>query len=101
MKTGEFREYIEFQSPAASQVRDDYGHRTDDASNYSSEFYAWANVGVKNDLTAEILVRHSTDATQIAAKWRLVRENGSKWIITGAFDADGDRIAITILAEPE
>ena len=56
MKTGEFREYIEFQSPASSQVRDDYGHRTDDASNYSSEFYAWANVGVKNDLTAEILV---------------------------------------------
>ena len=101
MKTGTLREYVEVEAPAATQVRDDYGHRADDPSNYVSQFYVWANIKVKNDLTAELVVWHSTDSTQITSKWRIVREDGSNWIVTGAFDQDGDRKSITILAEPE
>ena len=99
--SGALREEITIQSPATTQTRDDYGHPTDAEANYDDQGTIWANVEIKEDLSAEINVWHSTESTPITSLWRIKRADASKFIVKGAFDADGTRRMITITAEPE
>jgi len=99
---GALNERVTVEKPAATKVRDDYGHETTDPANWTEHAVLWCEAIVKAADTKHTLTfHHTTKASQITSGDRVVRASGLNLHVLHAADPDGSRRQIIVTAEPE